>query len=340
MRVIGMPRTGTVTHATAALPLGYASHPTDPPACAGLANLQLVTMANFGFAAPLANWLAHNHHMPCALPTVVHALDNATLALCNRLVDQARGEHCILADCPLCSSEGYSGPMDKHPGRSAIGEYKWYALRRFLREGRGQPNAPRAALWLDSDALVQGQHCLGKLLGMPEVMLVSTSLEGCPRTVQLSAARPQLKMNTGVILVRQTEVARSLLDHVIHHFESSDTPRYCADQWLFNELMVKFGNMSSSGKRWSVALPAIPSSDPPLAALRTNIRLLSDTVWPRMLSNRSRAYASWPQSSSRSMKTSMPSSDAAPNTICLYHPWVKGHESHADFFRHDGMWWL
>ena len=322
------------------LPTATTSRSTDPPACAGgLANLQLVTMGNFAFAASLTNWLAHHHHMPCAPPKLVHALDNATLALCNRLVDRARGEDCILADCPRCSSEGYSGPMDKHPGRNAILEYKFHALRRFLREGMGEPSTPRAALWLDSDALVQGQHCLGKLLGMPEDMLVSTALEACPRTVQLSAARPQLKMNTGVILVRQTEAARSLLDHVIHYFESSDTPRYCADQWLFNELLVKFGNMSSTGKRWSVALPASPSSDPPLAALRTNIRLLSDTVWPRMLSNRSRAYASWPQFSS-SRSTSRPSSDAATDMICLYHPWVKGHESHADFFSHDGMWWL
>ena len=322
----------------AALPLGCCGR-LEPTACADLANLQLVTMANIAFAAPLANWLAHLHHMPCPLPTVVHALDSATFTLCSRLINEARGERCIPADCPRCSSEGYTGPTDKHPGRNAILEFKFHALRRVLREGIGRTGPPRAALWLDSTALVQGQQCFAKLLGMPGDMLVSTAIEACPRTVQLTAARPQLKVNTGVILMRQTEVALSLLDHVIHHFESSDTPRYCADQWLFNELLAKFGNMSTSGKRWSLALPANPSSDPPLAALSTDIRLLGDKVWPRELSNRSRAYASWPQFSSRST-TSIPSSDAALDMVCLYHPWVKGHESHADFFRRDGMWWL
>ena len=179
----------------------------------------VITLFNEKYEHILANFVAHMHHQDCQVPTRLHATDNSSFALCERLLLPTDNAKCVLTDCESVV-QGQS--CDE---REAISFLKFYLLRQTLAEM--QNGAQESVLYLDATAMVQGKSCLSELGSMdadvaasPELMLPGCPEEKLAPEVMWGNMATGLNANTGVLFWRPTEPAKAFLDALIAEYEA------------------------------------------------------------------------------------------------------------------------
>ena len=184
----------------------------------------VITLFNEKYEHILANFVAHMHHQDCQVPTRLHATDNSSFALCERLLLPTDNAKCVLTDCESVV-QGQS--CDE---REAISFLKFYLLRQTLAEM--QNGAQESVLYLDATAMVQGKSCLSELGSMdadvaasPELMLPGCPEEKLAPEVMWGNMATGLNANTGVLFWRPTEPAKAFLDALIAEYEAHKTAK-------------------------------------------------------------------------------------------------------------------
>jgi len=308
------------------------------------------------------------HHQDCQVPTRLHATDDSSYGLCNRLLKSTDNAKCVLTDCESVV-KGQSCET-----REAISFLKFYLLQQALAE---MQDSSQSVVYVDATAMVQGSACYSELgstdadvAASPELMLPGCPEEKLAPEVMNGRMPTGLNANTGVLYWRSTASAKAFLDALLADYEAhlgdnttAIRAQYsaCPEQAHFNLYVKEHSIRDSVATSWLVS-----TAD----AGDMRVTILDNARWPRFMVRDAAAYVEWPQAVQERVAISLESDERDMNThgweepsflvdglgnhvlqpatrACLYHPFVpgnvtgtEGRGSQAEFFSRDGFWYL